>query len=309
MDSVYTDPIWKLSRCREFENELLGCLKRAIGDKKIYYELVDTVKENYRSFDLVITDNVISDLQYLKLWPEYWGSFSYDPTYQNNIPTRLFNCFINRTCPVRQSWFYQLIRRNLIHQGSVSFLLDYRKKLAPPGVDIENKLELYQWVFNQGCEIFAVEHESMKDQIPFRNFSGELDQVICDSRISLVIETYFDRNDVIAFSEKIFRALQLPRPFLLYCAAGAVECLRDNGFEVYDDIVDHSYDNELNPIQRQVKILDELEKAKNIVYNNEVLDDFESRAQKNRVLLGKLRNEFPKKLENIIDVIENYTDK
>jgi hypothetical protein len=306
---VYTDSIWKLSCCREFENELSWTLQKAIDGKKIQYRLVDTVGENYRSFDLVITDNIISNFQYLELWPEYWGSFSYNPHYQNNTPTRLFNCFINRTDTVRQSWFYQLVRRKLIYQGFVSFLLDYRKELLPAGIDIQNKLELYQWVFDQGCEIFAAEHELMKDQVPFQNFSGDLDQVICDSCISLVIETYFDRNDVIAFSEKIFRALQLPRPFLLYCASGAVKSLRDNGFDVYDDIVDHSYDNEPNSIQRQIKILDELEKARNIVYNNQVLDDFELRAQKNRSLLIELKNRFPKKLDNIIDVIKNYSGK
>ena len=305
-NNPFTDQIWNLSKCGQFEHNLHNYFYDIIGNKDIYVKLVDTVKKNYKDCKLVVTDNVISNFEYQPLWPEFWGSFSYTPQYQNNIPTWAFNCFINRTCPIRQSWFYQLVRRMLIDQGAVSFLLDYRKWLAPNGLDVENKAEVYQWVFEQGCQIFSAEHELMRSKVPFRNFSGELDQVICDSSISLVIETYFDRADVIAFSEKIFRVLQLPRPFLLYCAPGAINLLKNQGFNVYDDVVDHSYDFEIDNIARQIKILDELENSKYIVYNTQVLEDFEQRAIHNRQLLTKLKNEWPSKLEKVTSEIKKY---
>ena len=154
-------------------------------------------------------------------------------------------------------------------------------------------------MFDQGCEIFKHEHELMKSRVPFQNFVGDLDQIMCDSNISLTIETYFDRPDVIAFSEKIFRALQLPRPFLLYCAPNSIKVLREQGFDVYDDIVNHSYDKETDSISRQIKILDELEKSKYIVYNAQVLKDFEQRATHNRSLLKQLKREWPEKLKKV----------
>ena len=306
LNQPYADQIWKLSNCVQFEDNLRSYFGNLSTNKNIHVRLVDTVFENYQDYKLVITDNVIANFEYQALWPEYWGSFSYTPQYQNNIPSQAFNCFINRTDPVRQSWFYQLVRRNLLDQGAVSFLLDYRKSLAPSGIDVDNKAELYQWVFEQGCEIFAAEHELMRSNVPFQNFTGEIDQVMCDSKLGLIIETYFHCADVIAFSEKIFRALQLPRPFLLYCAPGAVKVLREQGFDVYDDIVDHAYDTEMNSIDRQIKILNELEKSKYIVYNKQVLQDFERRAVHNRSLLKKLKNDWPSKLEKVTAEISKY---
>jgi hypothetical protein len=308
IDKPFTDQIWQSSGCVDFEMTLRKLLEQNIADKKIHVRLVDRVAENYRDYNLVITDNVISNFNYQPLWPEYWGSFSYCPQYQNNMPTRLFNCFINRTDQMRQCWFYQLVRRNLIDQGWVSFLLDYKKLKLPLHQDIDknNKSALYQWVFEQGCQIFEKEHEQMRSHVPFQNFSGELEQVVCDSRLSLVIETYFDYPNVIAFSEKIFRALQLPRPFLLYCEPGAMNILRSQGFDVFDDVVNHSYDTESNSITRQVKILDELDNARHIVYNKQTLEDFEQRAEHNRRLLRKFKHDWPNKLEKVISEINNY---
>ena len=301
----YTDQIWLASGCREFERAVLSQFRRIIS-KAHHWAIIDVVGHNYRDYKLVVTDNVISNFEYQKLWPEFWGSFSYAPQYQNNIPTQLFNCFINRTDPIRQSWFYQLVRRKLIDLGSVSFLLDYRGPLQPTGFDVKNKDALYQWVFEQGCEIFAEEHESMRSHVPFQNFSGDLDQTICNSKISLVLETYFDRPDVIAFSEKIFRALQLPRPFLLYCAPGAVAALKSQGFDVYDDMVNHSYDLEINDIHRQLKILNELEKFKSIVYTDKLLLEFEQRAAHNRQLLRQLKDNWPNKLKKVVEKIAEH---
>jgi len=306
LNQPYTDQIWKLSDCVQFEDDLRSYFSNLSTNENIHVRLVDTVFENYKDYKLVVTDNVIPGFKYQALWPEFWGSFSYDPQYTNRMPTFLFNCFINRTDPIRQSWFYQLVRRNLLDQGAVSFLLDYRKSVAPAGIDLNNKAELYQWVFEQGCEIFAAEHESMRSHVPFQNFTGELDQVMCDSNISLIIETYFHRPDVIAFSEKVFRALQLPRPFLLYCAPGSIKVLKEQGFDVYDDVVDHSYDLEEDGITRQIKILDELEKSKYIVYNTQVLEDFEQRAIHNRQLLKKLKHDWPSKLEKVTTEISKY---
>jgi hypothetical protein len=301
----YQDQIWIKSNCREFEKNTNSVFDQ-FQNKQIHIRLVDTVDHNYKNYKVVVTDNIISDFEYLRLWPEYWGSFSYTPEYKNNIPTRLFNCFINRTDLIRQSWFYQLVRRKLIDQGAVSFLLDYRKSAAPSMIDVDDKATLYQWVFEQGCEIFVNEHELMRSKVPFQNFSGDLDQVMCDSRVGLIIETYFDRPDIIAFSEKVFRALQLPRPFLLYCAPGAIKVLRDQGFDVYDDIVNHSYDLDVDNIKRQIKILDELEKSKYIVYNEQVLEDFEQKATHNRSLLIKLKNDWPAKLEKVMSEVVRY---
>ena len=262
--------------------------------KGIPIRLIDAVDVNSLT-DVMVTDNVINR-PHVGLYPEFWGSFSYQSEYQPQHPTRLFNCFMNRTCTTRQSWFYQFVRRNLLHAGWVSFLLDYRK--LPPGV--VSKQDLYEYNYNQGYDIFEAEHNLMRDHVPFCNFAGDLDQVIINSCISLVIETYFDWPDTIAFSEKIFRALQLPRPVILYCMPGSVEVLRKYGFDVWDDIIDHAYDSEPNQIQRQIQILDQLCCLRDLSYTNQQLEDFEIRAQHNRDLLQKFKSQWPDKLKNTL---------
>ena len=79
--------------------------------------------------------------------------------------------------------------------------------------------------------------------------------------MSLVIETYFNDNRVIALSEKTFRALQMPRPFLLFASKGTIQYLESIGFKIISDLVDHSYDQEENWVVRQTMILDQLEKV------------------------------------------------
>lgn len=288
--SVYTDQIWHKSQCRQFESDTYALFK-ATG---VSIKLVDAVDVSSLSSDIV-TDNIVNR-PHVDLYPEFWGSFSYQPEYKTRIPSRLFNCFMNRVCTTRQSWFYQFVRRNLLQDGSVSFLLDYRE--MPPGV--VSKQDLYEYNYNQGYSIFEAEHNLMRDRVPFCNFEGDLDQAIVDTCISLVIETYFDWPDTIAFSEKIFRALQLPRPVILYSMPGSVEALRKYGFDVWDDIIDHSYDKEPEQIQRQIQILDQLCRLRGLTYTDKQLEEFESRAQHNRNLLQQFRLQLPNKLKNAL---------
>jgi len=287
---VYTDQIWHKSQCRTFEQDTYA----VFCQKGIPVKLVDAVDVATLTRP-VITDNVVNG-PHIGLYPEFWGSFSYRSEYNSRPPVRLFNCFMNRACTTRQSWFYQFVRRNLLHVGWISFLLDYRK--LPPGV--VSKQDLYEYNYNQGYSIFEAEHNLMRDRVPFCNFEGDLDQVVVDSCISLVIETYFDWPDTIAFSEKIFRALQLPRPIILYSMPGSVEVLRKYGFDVWDDIIDHAYDVEPDQIQRQIKILDQLCQLRDLTYTDQQLEQFELRAQYNRDLLQKFRLQWPNKLKNTL---------
>lgn len=244
--------------------------------------------------EVYVTDNVLT-ATHIRLYPEFWGSFSYSPEYVSRPPTKIFNCFINRVCPNRQSWFYQFVRRNLIDLGNVSYLLDYRE--MPP--ECNTKIELNEWIYRQGNHVFEKEHNLFFNQVPYCNFDTDLDQAIVDTKVGIVIETYFDNNDIIAFSEKIFRSLQLPRPFMLYSSVGAVDVLRQFGFDVWDDIVNHDYDTNIDPIQRQVAIIDQIEIFKNICYSKSQLESFELRCLKNQQLLQQLKTQWPDKLKTV----------
>jgi len=305
---THTDQIWTESDIHKVFDETTKLFKGLAKNKNIYSLLVDQVND-FQTYQLVVTDNVIKDFQYQALYPEFWGAYSYQPTYQNVLPSKLFSCLINRPCPIRQSWFYQLVRRNLLDQGWVSFMLELRQDLAPPDLNVKDKIQVYDWFLTQGCENFVEEHKLMRDRVPYRNFNKSIDNIMMDSRVNIVIETYFDNNQVIAFSEKIFRALQIPRPFFLFGAQGSVAALKDQGFEIYDDVVDHSYDKEPNSIRRQVKILNEVQHSVGkIPYDQKLLDNFEKSAQHNRNLLLQYKQKWPEKLQKTIDIINNISN-
>jgi hypothetical protein len=55
------------------------------------------------------------------------------------------------------------------------------------------------------------------------------------------METY-SSDTVVALSEKIFRALVTPAPWLVYSGKYTVSYLEKLGFDVYCDLIDHRYD-------------------------------------------------------------------
>jgi hypothetical protein len=200
----------------------------------------------------------LTESYFTQLTPAMYSKYykEYNQTFDNVTPVNDFSCFIGRMDPSRQGWFYQLIRRNLLPRGFVSFLMN-NKRLSefndlPPAQTFEQQYQKYM-------TIFADEHAIAKDIVPYQNFdkNAELDDLIMQSRFNIVLETYFDNNDQLTFTEKIIRSLRLPRPWLLFSSQHAVRYLRDWGFDVLDDLVDHNrYDNIEFNIDRQTVILD-----------------------------------------------------
>ena len=173
--------------------------------------------------------------------------------------THNFNCFMNRYDAIRQSWLYQLIRRKYFDSGHVSFKSEVGPGRVPSNdFDGLTPAQAFEHGFHKFNHIFAQEHKTIKDQIPLCTFedTGDLTNLVLSSKFSLILETWFHDNRMITFSEKIMRGLQLPRPWLVFSTQYAVKQLREWGFDVLDDIVDHSYDTIADTIQRQVKILD-----------------------------------------------------
>lgn len=189
---------------------------------------------------------------------------------------------MNRMDPIRQSWLYQLVRRGIFDQGYVSFNMD---TLLMPEFKGVSPHDAFEKQFNDSMTIFQEEHDFIKSQVPYKNFNddGDLTSVIVDSEFSIILETFFDQNDVITYSEKMFRALQLPRPWIVFSHQHAVKHLRTMGFDVLDDIVDHSlYDDIDFAITRQTKLLD---LAVDLIKQNFDIDRLKQAAIHNQQLL------------------------
>jgi hypothetical protein len=256
---------------------------------------------------LLITSNVLVDTD---LDPHLYEQFqnSWYGLYAGNVPVEVvepeknFNCFMNRLCPTRQSWLYQLVRNDLLDQGFVSFNLDISRNVFAQQHDNDAR-RVFEWQYQNWYKNFEPEHDFIKSQVPYRNFENhaDLQSLIMKSKFSIVLETYFERNEIITLSEKIFRQLKLPRPWVLFAMKHAVKYLRDNGFDVLDDIVDHSYDEIDFDIARQVKILQQLPNLCNLNYNQQLVDRLEQAAKHNQLRLNQLLERFDQDLTKSFD--------
>ena len=244
--------------------------------------------------DIIITDNVF--LQSLpgdivSVLPEFWSIWQFDPVYQNRPATCGFNCFMNRIRGDRSRTFYELIRKNILNKGLVSFNCTQAEYM-----DQYEQAELYN---------YWQEHDRGLDLVPYNTVEshGALEQCIIDSNVSLVLETYISHS-LIVFSEKIFRVLQLPRPWLLYCSPGAVLCLKQYGFDVLADYVDHGYDEITEHNSRHLIILNQLETFIDKVYTEQDYARFDRAATHNRQLLKHFAVKWPKKFNTILEKIK-----
>jgi hypothetical protein len=271
-----------------------------LGNRHIYCRLVDSVflptpQARYQTSAVVITDNhpltSISG-RMISLLPEFWSIWRFDPVYADGPATRGYNCFMNRIRGDRLTVFYELIKRNLLDQGFVSFNCGAEEYLQQ---HIESDLYRY-----------AYQHQVGQNLIPYNSVEshGTLEQCIVDSNISLIMETYASDSHTV-FSEKIFRALQLPRPWLLYSSPGAVGLLQSHGFDVLADCVDTGYDQIVNHGNRLQIIMNQLETVVDRVYSDQDYKRFAQAADHNCQLLQQFARAWPGRLNQVFDQIKN----
>jgi hypothetical protein len=216
--------------------------------------------------DIVITDNHPlrpTTGKRISVLPEFWGQWHFEPEYEDRDSSISYNCFMNRERGDRDRVFALLKQRNILDKGLVSYL--------------------------------ALDYDTV-------NSHGTLEQCIIDTNVSLILETY-TRDEAIVFSEKIFRAIQLPRPWLLYCSPFSIELLRSHGFDVLDDMVDNTYDTEKNHWMRLDIILDQLETFIDRQYTPKDYQRFKQAAKHNQQLLASLLQGWPEKLKTVMSCL------
>jgi len=239
---------------------------------------------------------VISEHTINNQWPnvsiyslpnDFYGAYYIPKIATDGVIKKDFNCFLNRTDPIRQSWFYLLHSRGLLDHSFVSFNMHQRRGLWYPSDD---PLETFDYWHKEFLSSFDNIKEDIKQIVPYKNFIDEdnLCEIILSTKFSIIVETYFERTDCQVFSEKMWRAIQLPRPWLLFAATGCVQRLRDMRFDVFDDYVDHSYDlydTSKTCVNRQEAILSETQRLINLDITTKILDDWQQKALHNRNIM------------------------
>jgi hypothetical protein len=188
---------------------------------------------------LVVTDNIVEfeELPGIEFfsYPELLGvTASYNDIPAARTPSKLYNCFMQRVCSVRQSWFYLLYHYDLLDRGYVSLLLkqlvSYSELTGQELFDfIHEKYQLNQ------LSHFEQAYQALREKVPYRNFpeTNNLLPFILDSKYSLVIETYAleDDTQIWCFTEKSLRTLQFPTIPLLFLQKQGLSKLRNLGLE------------------------------------------------------------------------------
>ena len=230
-------------------------------------------------------------VDYINLAPEFWHIFRCPTILENVYPNKHFNVMINRLSGERLMLLYMLYQADMFSKGYVGFNCLYHD-IDP---DVEQRQDNFTKVHDLcGWTHWNDIHNELKPLMPMV-LNMDPDTASMKSDITLVVETCVS-DTVVSFSEKIFRALQTPRPWILFCSPGSVAILRNAGFDVMDDVVDHSYDEIKNVESRTQAIIQELKKLKYFY-----LPRYKQAVETNQALLDQLKVQWSYKLQSILE--------
>lgn len=184
--------------------------------------------------------------------------------------------------------YYKTDFNHMINWLYTTINVENIKELQP---DIEfvlkNKIQKSKYELNYDVEIG--EHGFDWDKTYYENNFRH-------SYVNIVNESQFQRDNTIHITEKSLIPLYYSQIPLFVATHNHVKTLRnDFNFDVFDDIIDHSYDNIVDPKKRMLAIFDEIER----LYNNK-----ENIKQKYKELEVRFINNKNK----VIDMYKNNID-
>ena len=159
-------------------------------------------------------------------------------------PTHHFVCLNNGHRWQRFRLTCELLERNLAQHGRISYLQ------APP---------VATWGFPILIDKPEVSWTEQRD-IDFPELGGALYNIICETAYEpepgISQLTHHHRPGMTEKSYKCFALYQIPIWLAPY---RAVACYRNLGFDVFDDIIDHNYDLEPDPVKRIGMVADRIQ--------------------------------------------------
>ena len=264
---MHSNEIWQASQCLEREETAVGAIytrlaelgyqskniishTRSIwqrGHSQVVVSLVDDAwdcaedrsQDTPYLFDtdtMVITDNWINTptvYTVARLPDSFYGIYCYVPADQTWTPTRDYTFAVNRIDLKRMRLLANLYQYLGIDSGHVNFNCVLGRDTDPK----KNFLDQLIHATDQEQPMFVKLAQSM----PLKNYAVDHDQTYVSSWLNITVETYSSDN-VVALSEKIFRCLVTPAPWIAYSGRYTIARLRSLGFDVLDNVVDHSYD-------------------------------------------------------------------
>jgi hypothetical protein len=302
-----------LSSARTWSNgrrKVVVCLADDFGINRSNWNLPP--EKWFDSDTVIITDNYMpwaTDYQILQLPTSYFGVFNYIPVNQHWTPVKRFNFSVNRLDSQRQLILLELTKQSgNIEQVKNLDYVNFNARAQGNEFTVQDAQSSFAQCWTQLNQLHDTEYGAWFTQtaphIPIRNHSLTVEQAQVGAHLNLVIETYAG-DATIAFSEKIFRALVTPAPWAVFSARHAVRYLRTLGFDVLDDIVDHSYDNltQDDTVYGHGKISEfvrlNIQNYQNLTtYDQQLVTRCQTAALHNQQLLAQMQQQWPQNFAN-----------
>lgn len=276
---IYTAEIHQKSQCIWHENTLLDFFRSNLialgyasisdsnkvwrrGDQTVVVCLVDdfttcsteyskTVPYLFDQKTTVITDthvNCPTQYQVCQLPSSFFGIYAHEPEITSWQPNRRFNFAVNRLDSKRLLMFLEIQLRSEYIPDAES--LDYVNfncwswngdNSSTDGLK-ENFKQQFALIEPQQREVYQTTFDRLVEHMPYRNHLLTQEQAHVNAWVNVVMETY-SSDTTIALSEKIFRVLCLPVPWMVYSGKHTVAYLNSLGFDTLSDVIEHRYDN------------------------------------------------------------------
>jgi hypothetical protein len=198
---------------------------------------------------------------------------------RSTTPTHHFVCLNHGHRWQRYELVKQILDRSIDQFGKISYLQN------PNNTDTRFPLIIDQ---------LNITWEDQRD-ITMPALTGALFNIICETAYEPDPVTkhliHHHRPGMTEKSYKCFALFQIPIWLAPY---RAVACYRQLGFDVFDDIIDHSYDLEPDPEQRIVMVADQIEKITELNYTQliQIKTELVPRFEQNWITLKKYAHNF-----------------
>jgi hypothetical protein len=280
------------------DNGLEPFLKSADG---IYYNIVMTGK--IPASQIIFMSSVPNMIDYVKnlakrlnqelINVEWWSMFEYQLwdviQYQMTEPIDTLQIkkydkkFINfnRRWRLHRPLMITLLHdRNLLEQGYVSLgVSDF-----PQDTWKSRWSELTRY-YSDSPKILEIlrRNEKIKDSSPMYLDTEDLvtnraeqtsstNNYYLNTYFSIVNETTYHTKpgyDGVPFlSEKIFKCIAMQHPFVIVTVPNSLKYLKELGYKTFENLIDESYDTEIDDSKRILKIVDEVDRLSNLNEND-----------------------------------------
>lgn len=207
-------------------------------------------------------------------------SFKWSCLNGNPRPHRIYNYVYSSN----QSYF---------HQSTFSM---FNRDIPTRGDDIElNQETLSQW--NKLRTALPLEQEKVDGPI----WGDHSLPAISDAYIHLVTETTIGQK--IFVSEKMWKPIAWGQLFLVFGNPGTINYLRSQGVDVFDDIIDHSYDSELDSTIRHYKIHEQLKRLLDLNLRDLYINTYQRRkVNAEKFFSGEFDKQYYREIQECINM-------